>query len=284
MTITNPNATGTLYYKLVPDGTAKDEVSYAVYAEPLNISEQSVTIYAYIVDGINSSEYVKSVYTYKAPVIRKVSLEICGMMVDEKNCNDVLGDKGSVVYDPKSEVLTLTWATIDATKQKSAYSAINGGGGDLTIRVVGHCTLKSNVYGINYGVFGMEGGGGNLTIVGDENSMLNIELGVDSADGIYSYLGNLTIDNCAVVINGGWSGVFMKYGMEGEDGVFTIKGENTLLNSTGQQAAMMNIGTLVLDKNLAIVVPEGEGVSKHPKTHKEGVSKHPPFLCLYLYL
>ena len=98
VTITNPNATGTLYYKLVPDGTAKDEVSYAVYAEPLNISEQSVTIYAYIVDGINSSEYAKSVYTYKAPVIRKVSLEICGMMVDEKNCNDVLGDKGSVVY------------------------------------------------------------------------------------------------------------------------------------------------------------------------------------------
>lgn len=98
--------------------------------------------------------------------------------------------------------------------------------------------------------------------------MLNIELGVDSADGIYSYLGNLTIDNCAVIINGGWSGVFMKYGMEGEDGVFTIKGENALLNSTGQQAAMMNIGTLVLDKNLAIVVPEGEGVSKHPKTHK----------------
>ena len=284
VTITNPNATGTLYYKLVPDGTAKDEVSYAVYAEPLNISEQSVTIYAYIVDGINSSEYVKNVYTYKAPVIRKVSLEICGMMVDEKNCNDVLGNKGSVVYEPKSEVLTLTWATIDATKQKSAYSAINGGGGDLTIRVVGHCTLKSNVYGINYGVFGMEGGGGNLTIVGDENSMLNIELGGDSADGIYSYLGNLTIDNCAVIINGGWSGVFMKYGMEGEDGVFIIKGENALLNSTGQQAAMMNIGTLVLDKNLAIVVPEGEGVSKHPKTHKEGVSKHPPFLCLYLYL
>ena len=158
VTITNPNATSTLYYKLVPDGTAKDEVSYAVYAEPLNISEQSVTIYAYIVDGINSSEYVKNVYTYKSPVIRKVSLEICGMMVDEKNCNDVLGDKGSVVYDPKSEVLTLTWATIDATKQKSAYTAINGGGDDLTVRVVGHCTFKSNVYGINYGVFGMKGG------------------------------------------------------------------------------------------------------------------------------
>lgn len=274
VTITNPNASGTLYYKLVPDGTAKDEVSYAVYTEPLNISEQSVTIYAYIVDGINSSEYVKSVYTYKAPVIRKVSLEICGMMVDEKNCNDVLGDKGSVVYDPKSEVLTLTWATIDATKQKSAYSAINGGGGDLTIRVVGHCTLKSNGYGINYGVFGMEGGGGNLTIVGDENSMLNIELSDDSADGIYSYLGNLTIDNCAVIINGGWSGVFMKYGMEGEDGVFTIKGENALLNSTGQQAAMMNIGTLVLDTNLAIVVPEGGVFFEHAIFLGDEMQKH----------
>lgn len=274
VTITNPNATGTLYYKLVPDGTATNEVSYAVYTEPLNISEQSVTIYAYIIDGINSSEYAKNVYTYKAPVIRKVSLEICGMTVDEKNCNDVLGDKGSVVYDPKSEVLTLTWATIDATKQKSAYSAINGGGGDLTIRVVGHCTLKSNGYGINYGVFGMEGGGGNLTIVGDENSMLNIELSDDSADGIYSYLGNLTIDNCAVIINGGWSGVFMKYGMEGEDGVFTIKGENALLNSTGKQAAMMNIGTLVLDKNLAIVVPEGGVFFEHAIFLGDEMQKH----------
>lgn len=274
VTITNPNATGTLYYKLVPDGTAKDEVSYAVYTEPLNISEQSVTIYAYIVDGINSSEYAKSVYTYKAPVIRKVSLEICGMMVDEKNCNDVLGDKGSVVYDPKSEVLTLTWATIDATKYKERYSAINGGGGDLTIRVVGHCTLKSNGYGINYGVFGLEGGGGNLTIVGDENSMLNIELSDDSADGIYSYLGNLTIDNCAVIINGGWSGVFMKYGMEGEDGVFTIKGENALLNTTGKQAAMMNIGTLVLDKNLAIVVPEGGVFFEHAIFLGDEMQKH----------
>lgn len=274
VTITNPNATGTLYYKLVPDGTATNEVSYAMYTEPLNISEQSVTIYAYIIDGINSSEYAKNVYTYKAPVIRKVSLEICGMTVDEKNCNDVLGDKGSVVYDPKSEVLTLTWATIDATKQKSAYSAINGGGGDLTIRVVGHCTLKSNGYGINYGVFGLEGGGGNLTIVGDENSMLNIELSDDSADGIYSYLGNLTIDNCAVIINGGWSGVFMKYGMEGEDGVFTIKGENALLNTTGKQAAMMNIGTLVLDKNLAIVVPEGGVFFEHAIFLGDEMQKH----------
>lgn len=257
VTITNPNATGTIYYKLVPDGTEKKEVPYVVYVEPLTISEQSVTIYAYIIDGLNSSEYVKNVYTYKAPVIRKVSLEICGMTVDEKNCNDVLGDKGSVVYDPKSEKLTLTWATIDATKYKEIYSAINGGGGDLTIRVVGHCTLKSNGYGINYGVIGMEGGGGNLTIVGDDNSMLNIEMGDDAADAIYSYLGNLTIDNCAVIINGGWSGVFMKYGMEGENGVFTIKGENALLNSTGKQAAIMNIGTLVLDEGLEIVVPEG---------------------------
>lgn len=257
VTITNPNATGTIYYKLVPDGTEKKEVPYVVYVEPLTISEQSATIYAYIIDGLNSSEYVKNVYTYKAPVIRKVSLEICGMTVDEKNCNDVLGDKGSVVYDPKSEELTLTWATIDATKYKEIYSAINGGGGDLTIRVVGHCTLKSNGYGINYGVIGMEGGGGNLTIVGDDNSMLNIEMGDDAADAIYSYLGNLTIDNCAVIINGGWSGVFMKYGMEGENGVFTIKGENALLNSTGKQAAIMNIGTLVLDEGLEIVVPEG---------------------------
>lgn len=256
VTITNPNATGTLYYKLVPDGTAKDEVSYAVYTEPLNISEQSVTIYAYIVDGINSSEYVKSVYTYEPPVVKKVVLYVCGRLVDEKNAYDIFGDK-TVSYDPKSEVLTLTWANIDATKFK-ASNIISGSGGDLTIRVVGHCTLKAPGTPIMYGHQLGVPGGSNLTIVGDENSILTVETTNEDKGGyscgIDMYCGNLTIDNCTVVATGGTHGLYTKTGPE--EGL-TLRGEHALLNLTGTESAMDHVQWLDLDKMLMILEPEG---------------------------
>lgn len=256
VTITNPNASGTLYYKLVPEGTAKDEVSYAVYTEPLNISEQSVTIYAYIVDGINSSEYVKSVYTYEPPVVKKVVLYVCGRLVDEKNAYDIFGDK-TVSYDPKSEVLTLTWANIDATKFK-ASNIISGSGGDLTIRVVGHCTLKAPGTPIMYGHQLGVPGGSNLTIVGDENSILTVETTNEDKGGyscgIDMYCGNLTIDNCTVVATGGTHGLYTKTGPE--EGL-TLRGEHALLNLTGTESAMDHVQWLDLDKMLMILEPEG---------------------------
>lgn len=256
VTITNPNASGTLYYKLVPEGTAKDEVSYAVYTEPLNISEQSVTIYAYIVDGINSSEYVKSVYTYEPPVVKKVVLYVCGRLVDEKNAYDIFGDK-TVSYDPKSEVLTLTWANIDATKFK-ASNIISGSGGDLTIRVVGHCTLKAPGTPIMYGHQLGVPGGSNLTIVGDENSILTVETTNEDKGGyscgIDMYCGNLTIDNCTVVATGGTHGLYTKTGPE--EGL-TLRGEHALLNLTGTESAMDHVQWLDLDKMLKILEPEG---------------------------
>lgn len=256
VTITNPNASGTLYYKLVPEGTAKDEVSYAVYTEPLNISEQSVTIYAYIVDGINSSEYVKSVYTYEPPVVKKVVLYVCGRLVDEKNAYDIFGDK-TVSYDPKSEVLTLTWANIDATKFK-ASNIISGSGGDLTIRVVGHCTLKAPGTPIRYGHELGVPGGSNLTIVGDENSILTLETTNEEKGGyscgIDMYCGNLTIDNCTVVATGGTHGLYTKTGPE--EGL-TLRGEHALLNLTGTESAMDHVQRFDLDKMLMILEPEG---------------------------
>ena len=273
VTITNPNASGTLYYKLVPEGTAKDEVSYAVYTEPLNISEQSVTIYAYIVDGINSSEYVKSVYTYEPPVVKKVVLYVCGRLVDEKNAYDIFGDK-TVSYDPKSEVLTLTWANIDATKFK-ASNIISGSGGDLTIRVVGHCTLKAPGTPIMYGHQLGVPGGSNLTIVGDENSILTVETTNEEKSGyscgIDMYCGNLTIDNCTVVATGGTHGLYTKTGPEHG---LTLRGEHALLNLTGTESAMDHVQRLDLDKMLMILEPEGaefwEGsiwLGKEKQTH-----------------
>lgn len=256
VTITNPNASGTLYYKLVPEGTAKDEVEYAVFTEPLKLSEQSATIYAYIVDGINSSEYARMTYTYEPPVVKKVVLYVCDRLVDEKNAYDIFGDK-TVSYDPKSEVLTLTWANIDATKFK-ASNIISGSGGDLTIRVVGHCTLKAPGTPIMYGHELGVPGGSNLTIVGDENSILTVETTNEEMSGyscgIDMYCGNLTIDNCTVVATGGTHGLYTKTGPEHG---LTLRGEHALLNLTGTESAMEHVQWLDLDKMLMILEPEG---------------------------
>lgn len=272
LTITNPNSTGTLYYKVVPAGTEASEVAYAPYTEPVQI-ESSCRVWAYIQNGLYASEYVGMTYTYEPPVVKKVVLYVCDRLVDEKNAYDIFGDK-TVSYDPKSEVLTLTWANIDATKFK-ASNIINGSGGDLTIRVVGHCTLKAPGTPIMYGHQLGVPGGSNLTIVGDENSILTLETTNEEkggyACGINMYCGNLTIDNCTVVASGGTHGLYTKTGPE--DGL-TLRGEHALLNLTGTESAMDHVQRFDLDKMLRILEPEGayfmEGsiwLGKEKQTH-----------------
>lgn len=272
LTITNPNSTGTLYYKVVPAGTEASEVAYAPYTEPIQI-ESSCRVWAYIQNGLYASEYVGMTYTYEPPVVKKVVLYICDRLVDEKNAYDIFGDK-TVSYDPKSEVLTLTWANIDATKFK-ASNIISGSGGDLTIRVVGHCTLKAPGTPIKYGYEFSVPGGINLTIVGDENSILTLETTNEEKSGyscgIDMYCGSLTIDNCTVVASGGTHGLYTKPGPE--DGL-TLRGEHALLNLTGTESAMDHVQRLDLDKMLRILEPEGayfmEGsiwLGKEKQTH-----------------
>lgn len=255
LTITNPNSTGTLYYKVVPAGTEASEVAYAPYTEPVQI-ESSCRVWAYIQNGLYASEYAGMTYTYEPPVVKKVVLYICDRLVDEKNAYDIFGDK-TVSYDPKSEVLTLTWANIDAAKFK-ASNIINGSGGDLTIRVVGHCTLKAPGTPIMYGHQLGVPGGSNLTIVGDENSILTLETTNEEkggyACGINMYCGSLTIDNCTVVASGGTHGLYTKTGPE--DGL-TLRGEHALLNLTGTESAMDHVQRFDLDKMLRILEPEG---------------------------
>lgn len=255
LTIANPNSTGTLYYKVVPAGTEASEVAYAPYTEPIQI-ESSCRVWAYIQNGLYASEYAGMTYTYEPPVVKKVVLYVCGRLVDEKNAYDIFGDN-TVSYDPKSEVLTLTWANIDATKFK-ASNIISGSGGDLTIRVVGHCTLKAPGTPIMYGHQLGVPGGSNLTIVGDENSILTVETTNEQKGGyscgIDMYCGNLTIDNCTVVATGGTHGLYTKTGPE--EGL-TLRGEHALLNLTGTESAMDHVQWLDLDKMLMILEPEG---------------------------
>lgn len=272
LTIANPNSTGTLYYKVVPAGTEASEVAYAPYTEPIQI-ESSCRVWAYIQNGLYASEYAGMTYTYEPPVVKKVVLYVCDRLVDEKNAYDIFGDK-TVSYDPKSEVLTLTWANIDATKFK-ASNIISGSGGDLTIRIVGHCTLKAPGTPIMYGHQLGVPGGSNLTIVGDENSILTVETTNEQKGGyscgIDMYCGNLTIDNCTVVATGGTHGLYTKTGPE--EGL-TLRGEHALLNLTGTESAMDNVQRLDLDKMLMILEPEGaefwEGsiwLGKEKQTH-----------------
>lgn len=255
LTITNPNSTGTLYYKVVPEGTEASEVAYAPYTDPVQI-ESSCRVWAYIQNGLYASEYAGMTYTYEPPVVKKVVLYVCGRLVDEKNAYDIFGDK-TVSYDPKSEVLTLTWANIDAAKFK-ASNIISGSGGDLTIRVVGHCTLKAPGTPIMYGHQLGVPGGSNLTIVGDEKSILTLETTNEEKGGyscgIDMYCGNLTIDNCTVVASGGTHGLYTKTGPEHG---LTLRGEHTLLNLTGTESAMDHVQRLDLDKMLMILEPEG---------------------------
>lgn len=255
LAIANPNSTGTLYYKVVPAGTEASEVAYAPYTEPIQI-ESSCRVWAYIQNGLYASEYAGMTYTYEPPVVKKVVLYVCGRLVDEKNAYDIFGDK-TVSYDPKSEVLTLTWANIDATKFK-ASNIISGSGGDLTIRVVGHCTLKAPGTPIMYGHQLGVPGGSNLTIVGDENSILTVETTNEEKSGyscgIDMYCGNLTIDNCTVVATGGTHGLYTKTGPE--EGL-TLRGKHALLNLTGTESAMDHVQWLDLDKMLMILEPEG---------------------------
>lgn len=255
LTIANPNSMGTLYYKVVPAGTEASEVAYAPYTEPIQI-ESSCRVWAYIQNGLYASEYAGMTYTYEPPVVKKVVLYVCDRLVDEKNAYDIFGDK-TVSYDPKSEVLTLTWANIDATKFK-ASNIISGSGGDLTIRVVGHCTLKAPGTPIKYGHQLGVPGGSNLTIVGDENSILTVETTNEEKGGyscgIDMYCGNLTIDNCTVVATGGTHGLYTKTGPE--EGL-TLRGKHTLLNLTGTESAMDHVQWLDLDKMLMILEPEG---------------------------
>lgn len=265
LTLSNPNATGKLYYKVVPEGTEGIDVAYSLYTEPIEISA-SCKVWAYVVDGYNASDYVYSLYTYVPPIVHHLDVVVAGIEVNDKNAADVLGD-GKVSYDSKEQVLTLKWADINVD-EKTYSAAIQADDGDLTIRVEGHCTLTASAYGLLIGAYpGFGGRGANVTIVGDENSILTINTNDKSGDGIYSYLGNVTIENCTVVVNAGYTGLFMKSGPE--DGILTMKGKNAMLNLTGGQDAMANVQMLVLDKMLGIIEPE-EAVYKYGSIWLDG--------------
>lgn len=253
LTLSNPNATGKIYYKLVPEGTEDKDVAYAPYTEPIEISA-SCKVWAYVIDGYNSSNYIYSLYSYEPPVIHHLEVVVAGIYVDEKNAHDVLGD-GKVSYDSKEQVLTLNWADINVD-EKTYCAAIQADDGDLTIRVVGKCTVSASAYGLLIGAYPGSGGrGANVTIVGDKNSTLTINARENYSDGIYSYLGNVTIDNCNVVVNGKYSGLFMKPGLD--EGILTVKGADAVLDLTSGKMAMCNVQELVLGKMLDIVEPVG---------------------------
>ena len=122
------------------------------------------------------------------------SVYVLGKQVNSSNCNDVLGDGGSVQYDRSSRTITLNNANIDLKNfDSSAFSDTNKVYGistwqDANIVLQGSSTIVSSASSFDPGmeyVYGIEATGG-LSVSG--SGSLSIEIATD-ASGIEKYYG-----------------------------------------------------------------------------------------------
>ena len=259
LTLTNPNETGSIYYYIVPEGdtsTGVRTVSTYSASSPLRISS-TCTVVAYIYDGTNCSDPVSLTYTYQylEPEMN-LTVWVNGMEITEENCYDVLGDKGSVTYDMKSGILTLTSATINLP-EKVDQAAIVSEGGALTINVDGFNYINAKTMGIFFG-YAKDIPTHRICGVGKENNTLTIMLdnSYGEGDAIYAYLSNLEIENCAVMIYNCTNGIFMKPSGLGEDGKLSVLG-TSVVGINANHSALTNVVALNLDKGLQILDPVG---------------------------
>ncbi|WP_249113056.1 ribosomal protein L7/L12 [Prevotella nigrescens] len=132
------------------------------------------------------------------------NLLINGKRVTSENCGDLTaieGVKGKVAYDAASNVLTLENATISSTGEKAAGVALWNSIKNLTIKLVGENTIKSEKSGgmVNYDKLTFTGTG-KLTITGAMSG---------NADYCYGVLnpGTITVDGCTMEISGGVNGI-----------------------------------------------------------------------------
>ncbi|MGN0205943.1 MAG: leucine-rich repeat protein, partial [Muribaculaceae bacterium] len=268
LTLTNPNETGSIYYYIVPEGdtsTGIRTVSIYSASSPLHISS-TCTVVAYIYDGTNCSDAVSLTYTYEyVEPEETLTVWVNGKEITEENCYDVLGDKGSVTYDMKSGILTLTSATINLP-DKVDQAAILSEGGALTINVDGFNYINAKTMGIFFGYAKNSTPTHRICGVGKENNTLTIMLdnSYGEGDGIYAYLSNLVIENCAVTIYNSTNGIYMKPGGLGEDGTLSVLG-TSVVGINANRSALTNVLTLNIDKGLQILDPVGATFNPYGK-------------------
>lgn len=248
LSLTNPNGRGTLYYMVVPENGST--VGPVEYESPIEVATSS-TVRTWISDGDDCSDVAVNAYE-----LATMTIEVAGIQVNSKNCYDVLGDKGSVMFDTKSEVLTLRNANINTTDYK-ADCGIRAFGGDLVIEVCGDNVIKTDNLGIEYGYAYGKGTGGNLTIRGGDPKggipSLTFEFeGKWSMGAIYLYLANLNVENCNIYIKNFTSGIEAKAAPKNGGG---LNIENSTIDIKAEQAAIRGIYDLNLGKGIVVLLP-----------------------------
>lgn len=250
LTLTNPNGRGILYYVVVPENGST--VGPVEYENPIEVAS-SCTVRTWISDGDDCSDV--AVNTYE---LATMTIEVAGIQVDSKNCYDVLGDKGSVMFDSKSGALVLRNASINTMDYK-AECGIRAFGGDLVIEVNGDNVIKTENLGIEYGYAYGKGTGGNLTIRGGDTKEGIPSLTFDfegkwSMGAIYLYLANLTVENCNIYIKNFTSGIEAKAAPK-NGGALNI--ENSTIDIKATEAALRGVYDLNLGKGTVILLPSG---------------------------
>lgn len=254
VTLSNGNGEGDIYYYLTGEDNQSQYWSYLPevkkYDGPIELGSSGI-IAAYVTDGTKRSPVRKENYE-----ITGGAVTVAGMMVTGSNSYDVLGDKGSVAYDMKSGVLTLSNTNFDTGEYK-ADTGIEAPGGDLTIELIGDNVINAQYQGISFGYGGGTGTGGTLTIRTAEKfepATLTINMNGKGGTGIFGYLASVNIENCTVIINGGTEGISYKAGGKG-DGVLSIS--NATLDISAENSAMTGVFDLQLSKDISITSPEG---------------------------
>lgn len=245
------SAEGVIYYMKANSLSAFESTEAIVYTEPILISDPLTYIRAYVQLGELKGDVVDACYEYLPPRDPELQVYVCGINVNDKSFSSTFGSR--VRYS--KGVLTLTNAKLTASDYSSDV-AINADDGELIIDVVGECKLTASHYGIIMGAYAGYGGyGGNLTIRGTgEDCKLVINVDDKGQCGMYGYLGNITIDNCNVTINGGAEGATIKWGEA--DGLFTVRGSSRV-ELKCSLAAIGKVAALILEDGLSITEPEG---------------------------
>jgi hypothetical protein len=163
---------------------------------------------------------------------------IAGTEVNDTNLSDVLGDEGSVSYNPETRTLTLNNANIDGGTDNYGIFAYT----PFTLKVEGQNELK--------GIYGLY-----ITEQTTISSILTGSLRCQGETGIYSSAPGITIDGGVNVIAEGTIGFGMGKKNASAGGI-TIRGEETIVNMKGAEAPY-NLPSLTLEDGLIIGVPAG---------------------------
>ena len=193
---------------------------------------------------------IMQVNVFAANTDVKYDLYVEGVQVTGENCNDVLGDGGSVKFDGYTAILTLTNANITKAAYRSgSYSGIYANG-RITIELIGENVIDLSSISIDdkalAEVNGIINTRGNTTIKGNGSLFIATPDDVSKSEGINAYNHSVYLEGgCTVEIETGDS--FDPTGIKTNthDDRIEITGGSTLKIKTGDIYADQNTKAII---------------------------------------